>query len=101
MKCFGEIIADEDIVTKKYVDDGLADKQDIFQVKTLPTPEASLEGNIYQYVGATNTNYTNGCFYECVEVTPATDPKTYEWKEIPLKSNLTSLTVEEVYDILI
>lgn len=51
------------------------------QVDTMPPSTASDEGKIVQYIGATDTNYTNGYFYECVEVTPATDPKTYEWKQ--------------------
>lgn len=54
---------------------------DIIQVSQLPVASADELGNIYQYVGATDTNYTKGYFYECVEVTPATDPKTYEWKQ--------------------
>ena len=51
------------------------------QVSQLPVASADELGNIYQYIGDTDTNYTNGYFYECVEVTPATDPKTYEWKQ--------------------
>ena len=36
------------------------------QVSVLPTAGASELGNIYQYIGQTNQNYTNGYFYKCV-----------------------------------
>ena len=42
---------------------------------------AANEGIPYLYLGATTQNFTNGSIYECQEVTPATDPKTYEWVE--------------------
>lgn len=47
------------------------------QVDSLPTAGASQEGKIYQYIGATDQNYTNGYFYKCTEtlsfVGPAED----------------------------
>lgn len=49
------------------------------QVSTLPTASATNVGKIYQYVGATTENLTNGYFYECVsdgELTP-----TYSWEQ--------------------
>ena len=49
------------------------------QVSTLPEASAEEEGKIYQFIGATTAEYTNGYFYECVEILPATDPKTYQW----------------------
>lgn len=39
------------------------------------------EGIPYLYLGATTQDFTNGSIYESQEVTPATDPKTYEWVE--------------------
>ena len=51
------------------------------QIGALPTADATQEGKIFQYTGETNSSFTNGYFYECVEVLPATDPKTYEWKQ--------------------
>ena len=51
------------------------------QIGALPTADATQEGKIFQYTGETDSNFTNGYFYECVEVLPATDPKTYEWKQ--------------------
>ena len=47
------------------------------QVDSLPTADASQEGKIYQYIGATDSTYTNGYFYKCTEtlsfVGPAED----------------------------
>ena len=37
------------------------------QVEVMPIAVAAEAGKIYQYIGATNTNYTNGYFYKCVE----------------------------------
>ena len=48
-------------------------------VESMPTASADYEGISYLYVGATTANFTNGAVYKCQEVTPATDPKTYEW----------------------
>ena len=42
---------------------------------------AANEGIPYLYLGATTQDFSNGSIYECQEVTPATDPKTYEWVE--------------------
>ena len=39
------------------------------QVTTLPTASSSELGNIYQYVGPTTVDYTNGCFYRCEQDT--------------------------------
>lgn len=40
---------------------------------------AANEGIPYLYLGATTQDFTSGSIYESQEVTPATDPKTYEW----------------------
>lgn len=47
------------------------------QYDTMPTASASNEGDIVQFVGTSDANYTNGYFYQCVSdgaVTP-----TYSW----------------------
>ena len=44
------------------------------QYDELPTASSSLVGEIYQYTGTTNLQYTNGYFYECVN-----DGGTYKW----------------------
>ena len=68
-----------DYATKTEVAEDLASKQDKMQFSTMPTASEELLGKIYQYTGVTNANFTNGLFYECVEVTPSTTPKTYTW----------------------
>ena len=45
----------------------LNSKQDILQYETLPTASADELGNIYQFVGATDSTCTNGYFYKCTE----------------------------------
>ena len=35
------------------------------QVTTMPTPVVGLVGKIVEYIGTTNSNYTNGYFYKC------------------------------------
>ena len=60
------------------------------QVESLPTASAEEEGNIYQYVGATNASYTNGYFYKCT-----TDGSIYAWEQVnvqPAGSSLPSQT---------
>lgn len=46
---------------------------------TMPTAGAAYEDICILYIGPTDANYTKGYVYECEEVTPATDPKTYSW----------------------
>ena len=48
----------------------------------MPTASADNIGIPYLYLGATTQDYSNGSIYKCQEVTPATDPKTYEYVEI-------------------
>ena len=44
------------------------------QYDELPAASSTLVGKIYQYIGVTNVQYTNGYFYECVN-----DGGTYKW----------------------
>lgn len=46
---------------------------------TMPTAGAAYEDICILYIGPTDANYTKGYVYECEEVTPSTDPKTYSW----------------------
>lgn len=65
----------------------LSGYQTKLQVEELPEASEDEEGNIYQYIGATDTSegLFNGFFYICQEVTPATDPATYEWVMKPVQ----------------
>ncbi len=53
-------------------------KEHEVQVSVLPTPMATNIGRIYQYVGATTAEYTNGKFYQNVY---DSDSGTYSWVE--------------------
>ena len=55
------------------------------QVDTLPTASATEEGNIYQYIGATDANYTNGYFYKCIS--DGQNPATYSWSNIQVQAS--------------
>lgn len=59
----------------------------LMQVSELPEASLAEVGKIYQYVGPTDDTegLTNGFFYICKEITPATDPATYEWVEKPVQ----------------
>lgn len=53
------------------------------QVTVLPTASADELGNIYQYVGVTDTDYTHGYFYKCVS--DGENPASYSWEEVMSK----------------
>lgn len=57
-------------------------KQDIIQYSTIPTASASNVGKIVQYVGATDSTYTNGYFYICT-----TDGTNYSWVNLEVQPN--------------
>ena len=60
------------------------------QVDSLPAAGASQVGKIYQYIGATDANYTNGYFYKCTEFADsATGEQTYG-------SGLTDISVTNI-----
>ena len=71
----------------------ITDLDDTIQMSTLPTASASELGKIYQYIGATDVNYTNGYFYKCVS--DGQQPATYSWVQTnvqPTPSGLPSQT---------
>ena len=55
----------------------------IIQKLALPTPSFALLNKIYQYVGATTNDYTNGYFYKCVE--NLEDLGTYIWEQVDVQ----------------
>lgn len=64
----------------------------VIQVSTMPTASATEEGKIYQFVGTTDANYTNGYFYKCEG---AGSPVVYSWTRVdvqPTPSGLPSQT---------
>ena len=54
-------------------------KQDILQFATMPTASADNVGDIIQYIGTTDLNFTNGRWYKCVS--DGQEPATYSWEE--------------------
>lgn len=66
---------------------------DAIQTSTMPTASADELGKVYQFVGATDANYTNGYFYKCVS--DGQNPATYSWVQTnvqPAPSGLPSQT---------
>lgn len=70
----------------------LAEKQDIMQVTTMPilTSEniTKYAMKLIQYIGATNANYSKGCFYEV----DSSDPSNYVW----VKSTYNKADVDRI-----
>lgn len=64
---------------------GLSNKQDIIQKTTLPIASSTEVGNIYQYTGTTNANYTNGYFYKCIE--DSNNSGSYIWVQVEVQAS--------------
>jgi len=67
------------------------------QVSSMTTADSTLEGQIYQFVGATDATYTNGRFYKCVS--DGQDPATYSWEEVSMGGGGSSYTAGTGIDI--
>lgn len=63
----------------------LATKQDVIQYSTMPTASNDNLGKIVQYIGTTNSTYTNGYFYQCVSDGQSTP--TYSWTNINVQES--------------
>ena len=55
------------------------------QVSALPTASADELGKIYQYIGATDSTYTNAYFYKCVS--DGQTPATYSWEAVEVQAS--------------
>lgn len=53
------------------------------QYSTMPQASEDELGNIYQFIGTTDANYTNGYFYKCVS--DGQDPATYSWSQVSVQ----------------
>lgn len=62
----------------------LSDYQTKLQLVELPEASEDEEGNIYQYIGATENGLVKGFFYICQEVADS-DPTEYEWVMKPVQ----------------
>lgn len=56
---------------------------DAVQYSTMPTASADNLGDIVQFTGTTDANYTNGYFYKCVS--DGQDPATYSWSQVSVQ----------------
>ena len=65
------------LVNKKYVDDNGGQT---IQYDTMPTASEDTVGQVVQYIGTTDTDYTNGYFY--IGATDGEDPATYSWEQL-------------------
>ena len=60
-----------------------ANDGDVHRYTTLPTAGILYFGDIAQYIGETNANYTRGFFYECKRhITDDKESVTYAWEEV-------------------
>ena len=66
------------------------------QVDTLPTADSTQLNKIYQYIGTTNPNYTNGYFYKCVY---DSGTSTYSWQGIPTQDAYTKAEIGALSDL--
>ena len=76
--------------------DALAGKEDIFRYNTLPAPSVDIVNAIVQYIGATNANYTNGYYYQCVESPVGSG--TYVWVQKNVQPSSGSGGGDDVID---
>lgn len=53
--------------------------ENVTSLKTMPTASQYFEGTTVQYLGETTNDYKHGLSYDCKEVLPSTNPKTYAW----------------------
>lgn len=56
---------------------------DAVQYSTMPTASADNLGDIVQFIGTTDANYTNGYFYKCVS--DGQNPATYSWTRVDVQ----------------
>ena len=62
---------------------GLYPVETIVQTAEMPEPTVDLLGKIYQYIGDSSTQYTNGNFYKCVDIASESGTGVaYEWRNI-------------------
>ncbi len=64
------------------------------QYDTMPTPSASNEGQILQYIGTTTSSYTNGYFYQCIN-----DGGVYKWVEKSVQDSYTKGQIGSLSDL--
>lgn len=69
----------------KWINIKVQDSEDVFRYAIVPSPTSSIEGKIIQYIGVTNSTYTNGYYYQCVESPVGSG--TYIWVQKNVQPN--------------
>lgn len=64
-------------------------KPEIVQVSAMPVASEDEVDNIYQFVGTTDADYTNGYFYKCVS--DGQNPATYSWTQTDVQPQASGL----------
>ena len=62
------------------------------QVSTMPVASATTEGDVVQFIGTTDANYTHGYFYECVS--DGQQPATYSWTAVQVQASSGGLPTQ-------
>ena len=76
-------VLDNELITKAYADNNFE-----YQKTSLPTASADFYGSVFQYVGTTTANYTNGYYYKCVR--SGTSPNyTYSWERLDVQPSFS------------
>ena len=70
---------------------------EVVQRSTMPQASADELGNIYQFTGTTDANYTNGYFYKCVS--DGQEPATYSWTQVDVQPSGGTYTAGNGIDI--
>ena len=65
------------------------------QMDELPTATEELFGTVYQYIGNTTDDYTNGYFYQCAIVDDGSGGTAYGWVEKEVQSGTLTISEEE------
>lgn len=65
---------------------------EIVQRSAMPVASQDEEGNIYQFIGTTDANYTHGYFYECVS--DGGNPATYSWSNVQVQASSGGLPTQ-------
>ena len=81
--CFYRCIGDQTTTPATYYWE-IVNTGETIQFAIIPPARAENEGQIIQYTGATDSNYTNGYFYKCTS-DGATVP-TYDWVNINVQN---------------
>ena len=89
------LIGSDPTVSANWQEAGSGSGQTI-QVDELPTASADELDKVYQYIGETDTDYTHGFFYECVEGETA---GTYEWAQTDTQPEMEVMPSEDMSEV--